>query len=231
MRLTRCRRATAPSILLLLQLAVKLILVSGCQESPTAGSHQASAICASCHLSEFENASDPPHSGVRPTTCGTCHSETSWHPDRLKHSWLLEGAHAKASCFACHSGKPPRFEGSDKACLNCHRAASEKANTRVAHHETFPVTCEECHSTTGWKPTLPHAPALTPSARAAVARPSNRPLTSHPATTVTATGRPANPAPKPVGVAPAPKPVAVAPVPAPTRPPDAVTGASRLGRK
>ena len=124
--------------------------VSCQQVAPT---ENASGLCASCHLSEFESTTHPPHAGVRPQTCGVCHSTDSWHPYRLIHTWLLEGAHAKANCFACHSSKPPQFEGTSKDCISCHQAAKDKANASVAHHGSFPSACEKCHTTSTWKPT------------------------------------------------------------------------------
>jgi hypothetical protein len=139
---------------LLWPFTASLMLQAGCQQATPVGSEPASGLCASCHLSEFEATSRPPHPGVRPTTCRTCHSKSSWHPFRLEHSWLLAGAHAKASCFACHSGKSPQFEGTGKACVGCHQTAREKADAGVTRHASFPVTCETCHTTSAWKPTL-----------------------------------------------------------------------------
>ena len=69
-----------------------------------------SARCASCHLPEYLAADHPLHRGVKPTTCATCHTQESFHPMRLEHSFPLDGAHAKADCFACHSGAAPVFE-------------------------------------------------------------------------------------------------------------------------
>ena len=194
----------------------------GCQQPVPTGN--ASGACASCHLSDFEVTSHPPHTGVRPQTCGVCHSTDSWHPDRLMHEWPLQGAHAKANCFACHSGKPPQFEGTSKDCISCHQAAKDKANATVAHHQSFPTTCEECHTTNAWKPTLPHGqapPQLSPVTPQAIENPSKR----HTAT-VPASGQPRKSASA------KPKPVTISPAPAINRPtPDVVSGASPVRRK
>jgi hypothetical protein len=197
------------------------VLWVGCQQvSPT---QNASARCASCHLSEFEATSDPPHVGVRPKTCGVCHLADSWHPYRLKHNWPLQGAHAKAKCFACHTGKPPQFEGTSRDCLSCHKAAKDKANAAVLHHASFPVTCDKCHTTNAWKPTLPHHPPPPPSNSLSAPPQANEPtLKRHAA---------AADLPRKLGSA-KPKPVAISPAPVVNRPaPDVVSGASPVRHK
>jgi hypothetical protein len=117
-----------------------------------------SARCAACHLQEFQATTHPPHPGVRPTTCAVCHSETDWHPARkvLVHSFPLDGAHAKTACFNCHGGPTPVFEGTSKPCANCHQKEHDSANAKVERHSSFPDECQTCHTTTAWKPTLPH---------------------------------------------------------------------------
>ena len=206
-------------------LAIGVVLASGCQQATPTGSAAASSLCASCHLSEFEATSHPPHAGVRPTTCGVCHSTDSWHPFRLKHAWLLDGAHAKATCFACHSGNVPQFEGTSKACLSCHQAAKDKANASVTHHTSFPIECEKCHSTSAWKPTLPHQSPPQPSALPVAPQASVPPSTRH------AAAAPAAGSPRKTPSAP-PKPVTISPTPVVNRSaPDVVSGASPTRRK
>jgi hypothetical protein len=136
---------------------------AGCRNKTTLPESSASQRCASCHLAEFESVKRPPHAGVRPTTCATCHLDTSWKPYRLAHAWPLQGAHAKAACFGCHRGEPRQFEGTDPACVACHRADDDKANRELTWHAKFPTICATCHTTVAWKPTLPHdsAPAET----------------------------------------------------------------------
>ena len=114
--------------------------------------------CSTCHMSEFTAVKNPPHLGQKPTTCGTCHSQADWHPSVLTHSWPLNGAHAKKdACFECHKGDPTVYQGTPKACFGCHAADFQHGPNHVAGH--FPETCEECHSTTAWKPRLPNAKA------------------------------------------------------------------------
>jgi len=205
---------------------VALLVGVACQPaSPTGNPPPVSSLCVNCHLSEFEVTTQPPHAGVRPSTCGTCHSTDGWHPYRLQHSWPLENAHAKANCFSCHAGTPPQFEGTNKTCVNCHQAAQSKADATVARHSSFPPTCEMCHGTSAWKPSLPHeiAPAMNTSTL--VPHLSARAATRHAAAAPSAIS--ARKTPNAVT-----KPVIVKPTPTINRPtPDVVSGASTARRQ
>jgi hypothetical protein len=120
--------------------------------------------CATCHLNDFRHVRNPVHVGEKPTTCGVCHKQDGWHPSILNHPWTLTGAHAKAaSCFECHKGEPAVFRGTAKLCFGCHAADYQRGPDHVAAR--YPTTCEECHSTTAWKPILANAkvPAKTPA--------------------------------------------------------------------
>lgn len=137
--------------------------VWGCSAKGNGKVDPPSARCASCHLPEFQSTTHPPHPGVRPTTCGVCHGETGWHPARspFLHSFPLAGGHAKPACFACHTGATPQFEGTARECVACHQRDQGAANAKVARHDTFPGTCDTCHTINAWKPTLPHDAAFT----------------------------------------------------------------------
>jgi len=122
--------------------------------------------CASCHLDEYRASTHPVHVGEKPTTCGVCHTQDGWHPSVLGHAWPLEGAHANAACFKCHTGDPPKFEGTVKACYGCHKSEYQKARDHVARK--YPTTCDGCHLTTNWKerigsPVEPLPPAVLPA--------------------------------------------------------------------
>ena len=196
----------------------------GCANETSASLPPPSARCASCHLPEFRSVTNPPHAGVRPTTCGTCHSEDSWHPDRLQHSWPLEGAHTKVDCFKCHQqlgvNSAPNlvFEGTPKNCAPCHAAARQQANSRVHNHALFPDTCESCHSVKAWKPTLPHKTpqpaAIAPSA------PTVSSAAPHKSPPAPARRKAAPSAPV--------KPSVITPTPTPARKPDVTSGASKV---
>jgi len=205
------------------------VLSLACSSEPSSSVGPASAHCVSCHQAEFDSVSHPPHPGVRPNTCGTCHSEESWHPFRLQHSYALDGAHAKVDCFQCHrrlglySLPTLVFEGTPKECVHFHEYAHKQANDKVRNHSAFPATCEKCHSVNAWKPTLPHI-GQPPASNANSAAPTGGPMppvkrTATPTRVQRKTTTPT-----------APKPVVVNPIPAaaPTRKPDRTSGASPL---
>ncbi len=175
------------------------------EETPSSGE------CARCHASDFERARHPPHVGVRPTTCGVCHTQLAWSPDVLDHEWELTGAHADATCFDCHVGSPRVFEGTPTECVGCHR--DDESHTFAAHH-TFGTDCASCHTTTAWRPAAhPPEPEPEPAPMLDAGPPDagpparvTRPRTTRPTTTRTPTTRP---------------------TPPPTPPPDTTTQASQ----
>ncbi len=131
--------------------AIAALLVVGCSApDPAPPSAQE---CVSCHVEDYRRA-DPPHPGVRPDTCGVCHTQGHWHPDVLRHEWPLTGAHLTTGCFDCHDGTPPVFDGTPNECVGCH-ADDEATRTFPAHH-TFGTECASCHTTTAFQPATRH---------------------------------------------------------------------------
>lgn len=122
--------------------------------------------CIECHAAEYKGARH--HQSERPTTCAVCHAQTRWHPTHVDHPWPLDGAHEKAKCFSCHEGEPAHYRDTPTECVRCHQKDYDKAPN---HAGRFPTTCQTCHTTTAWKPTLPHewhaephpAPSTTPA--------------------------------------------------------------------
>jgi hypothetical protein len=218
-----------PARLALRALWFALLFGSGCGKHVTLDGDSTAQRCASCHFAQYQSVTEPQHPGVRPTTCGVCHLQTSWHPYRLNHAWPLAGAHEKAACFACHRGEPRQFAGTAKECLACHGSDQAEANLRVTHHAQFSTTCQTCHSTVAWKPTLAHDGALggsgvpepeasTGSAEAVTRTPAAK--REQPAPASSARKVPAS------GTSPS-----AAPTRAPRRKPDSVTGASPVWNK
>ena len=159
--------------------------------------------CIGCHEPDYRAARH--HAGEKPTTCGICHAQTSWHPQHLVHPFALTGAHAKATCFQCHTGEPAVFHGTSNACYTCHEKEYDAAPFHVGHLAT---TCQDCHGFDAWKP-----------ATHEVARPPPEPPPPPP--TVTAS-TPPTPTVKPK---PKPKPTATPPIKLP--PIDVLTHPSR----
>ena len=202
----------------------------------------ASTDCAACHMSDFRSATHPMHAGQKPTKCAVCHTNYDWHPSRVDHPFFsLGGAHAKASCFDCHTGNPARFGGTPKECVGCHRADYDES--RFPGHSSFPLTCQQCHSVSAWKPTLssfvPHQTEPASAATATQPRKSGVPSPPEPRRRGTAASAHPAPSPSPApepGPAPhaAPSPETPQPTAAPYTPqpsprprPDSVSGASK----
>ncbi len=196
--------------------------LAACQVAPASNEKlPKSARCATCHLAEYEGVTHPMHPGKKPKTCGVCHKETSWSPAIKKHAWELTGKHAKADCFACHDGKPPVYEGTPDQCVDCHR--DDFVHVKFPEHAKFSTKCDECHTTSAWKPTKEDAPAH-PTPKKPEPKPDPTPVpTETPKPTPTATVKPK---PTPTVLVPQPKPQ---PQPQPKPwpdPPDTSSGAS-----
>jgi hypothetical protein len=105
--------------------------------------------CSDCHLD--------PHHGSFKQRCEECHSTVGWKRlavgfafDHSETKFPLLGQHATVSCAACHvSGdfkKPLPFEN----CVDCHKDVhSGQFAGRPQKGE-----CAECHTVSGWKPSL-----------------------------------------------------------------------------
>lgn len=199
-------------------------------DSHAAGASAKDPGCYGCHVDDFKGAHR--HEGKKPVRCEVCHGESHWHPIQKNHEWPLTGAHEKADCFLCHTGKHPEFEGTSRACIACHRKEYDEQNARSPSHKTASEACEKCHSTNEWGewPGHPKSDRKPPSAPTATA-PSPAPKPSATASTSTTTKKPLpkpTTTPKPPGT-PAPTPT-TAPTPAPTPTtvdPPIVTGPSR----
>jgi hypothetical protein len=148
-----------------------VVFLLACKKDPHV---QGNAQCAQCHLPESKSADHPPHENARRTACGVCHTQKSWRPWRVDHpGWELTGAHLRAAqdeklvgkenqvkCFWCHRGQPAVFEGTKKECIYCHD--EDRGESHYPGHDTFPLTCGDCHSTDKWKPATKPEPAVPP---------------------------------------------------------------------
>ena len=108
--------------------------------------------CVSCHLSNFQQTTNPNHltSGF-PTDCQVCHSTAVWVPSIFDHSktvFPLTGAHLKVACANCHIGG--RYAGTPTDCYSCHKTEYQTVTNPNHIAAAFPTTCETCHNTTAW---------------------------------------------------------------------------------
>jgi hypothetical protein len=111
------------------------------------------ADCASCHLTAYNNTTNPNHAAAGfPRDCTVCHSTTRWQGAAFDHSktrFMLTGAHTSAQCSACHANN--RYAGTPTQCSGCH--LTDYNNTTNPNHKAagFPQDCSVCHSTSAWK--------------------------------------------------------------------------------
>jgi hypothetical protein len=107
--------------------------------------------CVGCHLTDFNNTTNPPHSSGFSTECQTCHNTSAWQPATFNHdaTFPLTGAHRSVACADCHPNN--NYANTPRECSGCHMTDYTSANDPV-HSPGFPTTCETCHTTTAWRP-------------------------------------------------------------------------------
>jgi hypothetical protein len=109
--------------------------------------------CASCHLKDFQGATNPNHvAGNFSQTCQTCHTTIAWQPATFDHTSVgfpLTNAHADPPrvCLDCHVNN--NYNLTTTACASCHLKDYSTATTPI-NHVGFPTTCESCHDTIVW---------------------------------------------------------------------------------
>jgi hypothetical protein len=110
--------------------------------------------CASCHLTNYQATTNPPHAAAGyPTTCANCHNTTAWLGAPFDHSvtnFPLTGAHLAASCQLCHGDGV--YKGKPTDCASCHQS-DYTATTKPPHGASgIGTTCTSCHTTAAWVP-------------------------------------------------------------------------------
>ncbi len=121
---------------------------------PLRGQH-ANVTCSACHSGGFAGTpqncvachqGDDAHNGSFGSDCGTCHNPSSWGDatfDHARSGFPLTGAHANASCQACHSSG---YAGTPSACAACHSEPAFHAGMFGGQ------ACSACHGTSAWRP-------------------------------------------------------------------------------
>lgn len=117
--------------------------------------------CYTCHQTAYQNSLEPNHTLANfGHDCITCHTTNGWTPSSFNHSstgFALTGAHIGKACSACHATS---YTGTLSDCYSCHQSnydATANPNHLAAH---FPITCQTCHTTTGWTPSTWNHDAL-----------------------------------------------------------------------
>ncbi len=141
---------------------------------PLEGQH-ARVSCEACHGENFTvlqpastcydcHAQDDPHEGQFGTRCESCHVATAWDEvffDHAETDFPLTGKHREVACQACHTTGDFTV-ALDTACVACHQDPDY-------HRGLFGTTCEDCHTTEGWRPARydePHRFPINHGARA-----------------------------------------------------------------
>jgi len=114
----------------------------------------ANTACVSCHLTDFQGATNPNHVQSNfPQTCQQCHTTTTWGNATFDHSttgFPLTGAHTALQCVQCHVGGNYNLTAANTACVSCHLTNFQSTTTPPHAAANFPQTCQQCHNTTSW---------------------------------------------------------------------------------
>ena len=115
--------------------------------------------CASCHMKDFQQATNPNHVTAQfPTTCASCHSFDSWLGAKFDHNatgFPLTNGHANVPCISCHISNNYNLQIAPTDCGNsgCHLTTWQQTNNPV-HSSAGPAfavaNCATCHTTRGW---------------------------------------------------------------------------------
>ena len=112
--------------------------------------------CKSCHLGEIYqglpatcddcHAIQDVHQRRFGNACQSCHSETNWKKAKFDHGtatrFPLLGAHAKATCEACHGLSV--VSKISMACFDCHAKQD-------VHKAQLGSNCADCHNDAAWR--------------------------------------------------------------------------------
>ena len=116
--------------------------------------------CEGCHLTDFENTTNPNHLTTGyPIICKECHESTAWEPAVVAHDSLdfpLDGAHALIPCISCHLEND--FSSLPTDCVDCHLEDFNEVIDPNHIEQEFSQDCTQCHSVDVWEPaTFDHA--------------------------------------------------------------------------
>ncbi len=126
-----------------------------CSDCHTSGFAGTSNVCATCHINNYNQSTNPNHKspGSKFTEdCAACHTtDAGWKPATYPTHSNLEGAHIPIanSCADCHKGN---YSTIPVTCNDCHASDYTQSNNPSHAAAQFPVTCADCHSQAAWKP-------------------------------------------------------------------------------
>lgn len=112
--------------------------------------------CVSCHLTNYNSSTNPPHKTANfQTTCTDCHTTNpGWKPALFTiHNtyYPLTGAHLTTDCNNCHNNNYAIILPT--ICVGCHQSNFDHSTNPPHTSLNIPNTCADCHTTNpGWKP-------------------------------------------------------------------------------
>jgi hypothetical protein len=109
--------------------------------------------CVSCHQSDYDGTTDPPHGAAGfSTACATCHTTVSWAGATFDHDTsffpIYSGTHAGrwSSCTTCHNVPASYLQFT---CFSCHphddQAGTDSHHTGVPTYTYDSAACYRCH--------------------------------------------------------------------------------------
>jgi len=128
---------------------------------PLTGKHQATP-CTSCHLNgqysgtptdcftcHWSRSQDDLWRLQIGQACGQCHNPVAWDAnvqwghDQPPANYPLQGSHASQACLTCHPNH--QAQGTDPACVTCHRSLYDSTTNPNHQASGFSTDCALCH--------------------------------------------------------------------------------------
>ena len=104
-----------------------------------------SSECVSCHLADYNSATDPNHKAAGfPTDCAQCHgtSASGWSGADFDHSFPIQSGRHAVACSECHTTSDYRVF----SCLGCHeRSNTDQDHSGVTGYAYSSQACFACH--------------------------------------------------------------------------------------
>ena len=95
-----------------------------------------SAACITCHLTDYNGTTNPPHkSSGFPQDCSGCHNTTQWTGATFNHTatgFALTGAHTSLQCAQCHVNN--NFTLASGACCQLPSERLQRHHQPAAHN-------------------------------------------------------------------------------------------------
>ncbi|MEP6793455.1 MAG: hypothetical protein ABJB16_03950, partial [Saprospiraceae bacterium] len=127
-----------------------------CIECHAGGYQGTPTECSACHLTNFNQSSNPNHISLGLSTdCITCHTTApNWNPALFpdhNNFYPLIGAHAAIAnqCASCHNGN---YNNTPNTCVGCHLTDYNQTNNPSHVALNFSTDCVSCHTQTAWVP-------------------------------------------------------------------------------